>query len=580
MSTGQDKDIVLYASALFSIAVVLFLAVSTVREDADRWLEGPQIQALRRRLQAHPNDAALKREIRRRDEALRRRFFLYRRRRVIGGWLLLAGSLCFLWAWRRRESRRPPPRPRLPPRPDKAAEIYRKNRRAALSAVAAGAGLLLLAGVGLGGYAWVRLGRSGVRRRPAGPPESAWGRPAWSRAWPQFRGPTGMGLAPASGPWPRRWNLAAGQNLAWKVPAPPLPGNSSPVVWNRKLFLTGADKTRQAVYCYDAKTGTLLWTTPISPPRRNPQAFQKLEVMEDTGYAAPTPATDGARLYVTFATADIAALDFNGKVLWNWNAGPPDSAYGLASSLVVYDKLVLWQLDQGDDAKSGKSALYGIDGSTGKVVWRTPRPVPNSWSTPIVLSTPRGPRVVACGSPFVIAYDPRDGHELWRAKVLDGDVAPMPVAAGDRVFVTQAGAQAACIRLGGRGDVTKTHVAWTSYDGLSDTPSPITDGRFFIVPSSDGTVSCLDAATGKLLWEHGFDSGFQASPVATGTLIYLFSEDGTVFLIEFGPKFVLRGTLRIGEPVRATPAFAGGRIYVRTAKHLLCIRSGPAGSPP
>jgi len=259
--------------------------------------------------------------------------------------------------------------------------------------------------------------------------------------------------------------------------------------------------------------------------------------------------------------------------LWAWNPGLPDSAYGLASSLTICKDRVLWQLDQGSEAKEGKSSLYAIDGITGKVAWRTPRPVPNSWSTPIVVHTDAGVRIITCGSPFVIAYAAEDGHEVWRAKVLDGDVAPMPVFAAGRVYVTQAGAQAACIRTGGRGDVTKTHVLWTSYDGLSDTPSPVTDGKFLVAPSSDGALSCLDAATGNLLWDHMFDCSFQASPVKDGKKIYLFGDDGHVFIVEFGAKFTLYRTLKLGDPLRATPAFVDGRIYVRTEKHLLCIGS-------
>ncbi len=570
---------------LFCVGIAVLLLFFTFREGDDRWLESSDIADLRAQLDIDPGNKAVKEKLRRLDQRLRQEFFLQRRRRRIGGWLLLAGATVALWGIHWNNALQPEKLPNLPPPPEEQAHAAVRRRSLEVRVLTGMAAIFVLLGVAAG-LAGISARLAGDRHaRKAGPtsgggerrsPRSLYGAKAWRSNWPQFRGPTGMGLATGS-TWPTDWDVPTARNVAWKVPLPAPPGNSSPLVWGSQVFLTGADREKEVLHCFSSADGTLIRATEIRVKRSNPAAFHKLEVMEETGYAASTPATDGHRVFVTFATADIAAVDFEGRQIWSWNPGVPDSAYGLASSLAIYGDLVLWQLDQGSEAEEGKSRIFALDGRTGKPIWQVPRPVPNSWTTPVVVPTGAGAQIVAAGSPFVIAYAPDDGHEIWRAALLSGDVAPSPVAAGNRVFVTAAGAVAAAVRTDGRGDVTETHVLWKAYDGLPDTASPLTDGRFFLQAGSDGEVSCYDAQNGKLLWDEVFDCGFQASPILAGGLVYLFGDDGTVFLFPLAPKFALTAKLSLGEPVRATPAFAAGRIFVRGEKNLICI--GPPATP-
>jgi len=244
-----------------------------------------------------------------------------------------------------------------------------------------------------------------------------------------------------------------------------------------------------------------------SPPKGEPvegDEEEEEEIYEDTGYAAPTAGTDGERVYVTFATADIAALDFEGKIVWQQNFGPADNVYSMSSSLALFKDRVIWQLDKGASADEEKSSILALEGKTGEVVWQTPRPVGASWSSPVVVQTPGGPRIFTTAAPWVTAYEPEFGAEIWRASGLSGDVAPAAVYADGKVFATNEYAQVMAIRDDGQSDVTETHVVWIAEDGMSDAPSPLCDGKVLFQAHSSGQLTCFDAQTGKLLWEKEF----------------------------------------------------------------------------
>jgi len=367
--------------------------------------------------------------------------------------------------------------------------------------------------------------------------------------------------------------VKSGENVLWKTEVP-LPGKSSPVVWGRRVFLSGATAKQQKLFCFDRTSGKRLWEAKVQSPetakRLQFSPEEQVTVAEDAGFAAPTPVTDGKSVYVVFATGDVAAVDFGGKVLWVRNIGKPESPYGLSSSLALYKDIVIFQFDQGSSGEQKLSALYGLDAATGSTIWRTERPVGSSWSSPIVASTDAGSVVLTSGNPWVIAYDAESGSELWRCKGLSGDVAPSPVCADGKVFVTNQGAKAMAIRMGGSGDVTATHVAWTADEGLSEASSPLCDGKLFL-QATPGEVTCFDATTGKLLWKQAIDCGFWASPTLVGDVVCLPGSDGKVRLFKFAGSYEPLGDSAVGEPVHATPAFCDSQVFIRGDKHLFCI---------
>ncbi len=388
-----------------------------------------------------------------------------------------------------------------------------------------------------------------------------------SYPWPSFRGPGGLGISAYTN-IPSDWNGKTGDRILWKTKVP-LPGNNSPVVWGDRVFLSGGDENKLQVFCFDAFSGKLLWTGDVTraPLKSDEEPF---EVMEDTGFAAPTVVTDGRRVYAIFATGDIGCFDFNGKRIWTRSLGIPDSSYGYASSLAIYRNLVLIQYDQGG-SEDEMSKLIGLDGFSGQTVWETKRPVPNSWSSPIVTEIGDQFQVLTCGDPWVIAYEPVKGTELWRVKCLSGDIAPSLIYANGLVFAIEPYSKLVAIRPDGRGDVTETHIAWSIEEGTPDICSPVSNGKLIFLLTSEGLLTCYKVADGKRLWEQDLREGFWASPSLVGDKLYLLTEEGVMLIVQAGPEYKELTRCELGEECRASPAFADGRIYIRGLENLYCI---------
>ncbi|MBI2192233.1 MAG: PQQ-binding-like beta-propeller repeat protein [Planctomycetes bacterium] len=609
------------AGVLTAIVVVVLLAHPLRRQPAGL-LNSPELRSLKKELALRPGDEGLKARIREEDFRLRREFFEGQEFSERGIWLLLGAATLLLLALRaaiRGRMQWPGSRPA-------SEEVGRPECAAGKSQAAVAAVTLLLIGAALGlglrrppglppdalgrrPSEWAAIsgspvltpsGRSGAviadpaavaageLRHPAGIVQSAAAeRPGELRhpagtleetvttdptvVWPRFRGPRGDGVAagPAA---PQFWDGTTGANILWKAKVP-LPGENSPVVWNHRVFLTGSDREHREVYAFDAGTGEMLWRRGVETPegrRAGPP-----QVFESAGYAASTAAADGRRVYAVFANGDLAAFDFEGQRAWARNLGTPENAYGHASSLLVWRHLLLVQIDQGGGDER-KSRLLALRARTGETAWQANRPVPSSWSTPLLIESAGREQIITAASPWVIAYDPATGEELWRADCLGGEVAPSPTFGGGFVYVANAFARAAAIRPDGHGDVTRTHVAWTAEDGLPDVCSPLFgDGRLYLLAESFLTV--YDARTGRKLLERDLEARFQASPSLAGERLYLLTEGGVMILLDARGECPELGRCALGEEARASPAFAGDRLYLRGVRHLYGIEEGSAG---
>lgn len=391
----------------------------------------------------------------------------------------------------------------------------------------------------------------------------------WRRNWPRFRGPGGTGVS-AYDDIPTKWDGSSGDGILWKT-AIPLPGNSSPIVWDKHAFVTGADDKRRVIYCCDADSGKLLWEAEAPGTPESTAAVPK--VSEATGFASSTPATDGQRVYAMFANGDLAAVDYAGHVAWSRSLGMPKNTYGHATSLAMYRDLLLVQFDQG--TKQDKlSKLIAAKAETGETAWETPREVPNSWPTPTVIDFQGQPQIITAADPWVIAYAPSDGKEIWRAKCLQADVGPSPTFADGLVFVANEFPGMAAIRPDGSGDVTASHVVWEADVGSPDCCSPLATDKYLMVLASFGTLTCYHAKEGgEPFWEEDFDGAqFSSSPSLAGKLVYLFSEEGKAYIVEPTEKKCVRvAENELGEECVTSPAFQSGRIYIRGKEHLICI---------
>lgn len=575
-------------AGLFVLVVCAVLAWNYSRRLAKDPLESLSFQKLKADLSQTQKDehldptekqrrlASLKEQIRALDLALRRQYFHQRRLAASGAALLVAGALVVLLCLRAVSTMRrrlPAPTPHTTRRD---ADIA--TRRSSRWAVA-GLALVLAALAG-----WLHFGfRSTVpwpgqaqaaltsdEPKAVAAPVAATGLPSEEEMlanWPRFRGHGGTGITQEKG-IPTAWDAASGKGILWKT-AVPLPGNGSPVVWGDRVFLSGATEKVRQVLCFDAVGGKLLWSK--DAPGILQSTRQPPKIAEDTGFAASTMATDGRRVFAIFANGDLAAFDFQGNLAWSRSLGIPHNEYGLASSLATYKNLLLVQFDQGS-SKDGLSKLMGLDAATGNPVWETPRKAPASWSTPIVTQQGGQDQVVTTADPWVIAYDPADGKELWRAECLKQDIGPSPTFFGGVVYAVNNFPKLSAIRADGRGNVTKTHTLWVGEDGLPDTCSPLATERYVLLLASSGTVTCYDAKSGNKLWEKDFESDFCASPALADGHVYLIGKEGkcwVVALAQEGCKEVGQGNL--GESCVTSPAFRNGRMYLRGAKHLFAI---------
>ena len=554
----------------FSLIVCALLVHNDLQRRRTDPLNSSELEELKTRLLQDPRSAPLKEEIRALDLRLRQDYFRRREFSRVGGYLLLGGVLVFLAGLKSAGALRkrvPIPGTDL----DRAAPPEGAPESAAWSVAAfglvAGSALLwlaLLPRTSASREFWAAVDGAEV---PA-VAEVAYPSPEeLGRNWPRFRGPGGLGVS-AHTNLPTSWNGRTGEGIQWKVPVA-LPGENSPVVWGDRIFLTGATAERREVYCFDANSGSLRWQRVV--PRLPGSPSEPPGVMAETGFAAPTAATDGRRVYAIFANGDLAAFEVGGEPAWARSLGLPDNPYGHASSLTMYRDLLLVLFDQGA-RRDSLSAVMGLEARSGRTVWQTARPVPHSWASPIVIDAAAGPQLVTCADPWVMAHDPATGEELWRVDCLMGDVAPSPVFANRLVFAAQAGAYLAAIRPDGRGDVTDTHLVWTAEDGLPDIPSPASNGELvFLVTTYGGILTCYDVRDGTLVWEQELGASFESSPTVVGDRVYLMSQDGVMHIFAAARTYRELGRGELGEASNTCPAFLNGRIYIRGKEHLYCI---------
>jgi outer membrane protein assembly factor BamB len=378
------------------------------------------------------------------------------------------------------------------------------------------------------------------------------------RNFPFFRGFDGLGIAYQKN-IPTDWDGATGRNILWKIKIP-LPGFNSPIVWDDKVFLTGASNNKKEVYCIEARSGKILWTAEVKDIPGSPASPK---VTDDTGHAAPGMATDGQRVYAIFSNGDIIALDFAGNLVWAKNLGVPKNHYGHSSSLITIKNKLIVQYDQGAGGQ-----VMALSITTGDVLWSTPRKVKISWASPILISNAGRTEIVLVADPFVAGYDPETGAELWSIKGVIGEVGPSAAFADGVVFVTNEYSKTLAIKIG-----EKPEPLWESDEYLSDVPSPVATKDLLFLATSYGAVACYDAKTGDIFWEHEFDQGFYSSPMLVENRIYLINKQGVTHIFKADKTFELIAEPKLGEKSVCTPAFSNGRIYLRTETSLFCVGS-------
>lgn len=393
--------------------------------------------------------------------------------------------------------------------------------------------------------------------------------------WPEFRGPTGQGLAQAAA-LPVQWDLT--QNVRWKVRIPGK-GWSSPIVAQGRIFLTAAVSSaenppkRQSLRALglDAATGEILW---------NVEVFVKAIGSGETinaknSFASPTPITDGKFVFVHFGPDGTACLDRDGKRVWANDRLRYNSVHGAGGSPVFAGSRLVFHGDGAEDP-----FVVALDRDSGAVAWRTSRlPMASprwSFATPLEIEVQGARQLVSPAAQMVCSYDPATGRELWRVRYPNKwSIVPRPVFSHGLVFVCtgyDGPAELLAIRPTGSGDVTDSHVVWRTGSHVPHTPSPLVVGNEIFLVSDNGIASCRDVETGELRWRERVPGNYSASPVHAAGCIYMASERGVCTAIAASREYRQLGSSDLGEPILASLAVADGAIFVRTESSLYRIQ--------
>ena len=381
--------------------------------------------------------------------------------------------------------------------------------------------------------------------------------------WPRWRGPSGQGLVTGTG-YPDRWS--ATQNIVWKTPVPGS-GNSSPIVWKDRIFLTTAydGGRRLALRAHNRADGKFLWEA-FAPEGAAEFVHAK------NGNASATASTDGERVYVSFGSRGLMAFDFEGKLVWRQDFGAISNYWGTAGSPLLYkDRIILYQ----DQSRGGFVAAF--DTKTGRQLWRTARDGTVGWGTPIAIRVADHDELIVHGQSKVQAYNPDTGRELWRCNGSLQEVIPTPVVGYGMLFCSSGRAgPTLAIRPGGEGDVTRSHLVWSSPRGSPFIPSPILYGeQLYMVNDMQSIVTSFKATTGETMWQDRLGvaqrESFSASPVAFDGKIFFTNDEGETFVLRAGAKFELLHVNSIGERTLASPALVDGHWYIRTERNLIAI---------
>jgi len=410
--------------------------------------------------------------------------------------------------------------------------------------------------------------------------------------WPQWRGPLANGVAPHGNP-PVEWSET--RNVQWKV-ALPGRGSSTPIVWENQVFILTAiptgkkievkpdavppgpnahmvdpasEEQRFTVMALDRATGKVRWqqTAREKVPH---EGYHR-----DHGYASGSPVTDGQHLVAYFGSNGLFCYDLAGKLLWKKDLGLQKTRYGYGEgtspALHGNTVVILWDHE-------GEDLIVAFDVRDGKELWRQKRDEPTGWSTPLIIQNEGRWQVVANATNKVRSYDLATGEPLWECGGQTVNAIPSPVAGQGLVFVTSGfrGNALYAMRPNGRGDIAGTPaVAWSKRKHTPYVPSPLLYGNLLYLPSGNNAVlSILDASTGNPLVEaqrlEGL-KGLYASPVGAADRVYAVGRDGGAVVLRRTDKLEILATNRLEDGFDASPAIAGKQMFLRGRRSLYCL---------
>lgn len=388
--------------------------------------------------------------------------------------------------------------------------------------------------------------------------------------WPEFRGPTRDGHAASAG-LPLAWSET--ENVVWKTPIHDR-GWSSPVVWENQVWMTTATKDGKRLFavCVDRGTGEIVHDVKVFDVDA-PERIAKIN-----SYASPTPVIEADRVYLHYGTYGTACLDTRtGETLWTRRDLKCDHHMGPGSSPMLFGESLIFHVDAID-----VQYVVALDKTTGRTAWRTDRSIDytdvhpftrKASCTPAIIRADGLYQLISPGPKGMMGYDPNTGEELWKVRYFGWSMVPRPLFGHGLVFavIDYDHPELWAVRPNGRGDVTGTHVAWKLRKAVSNAASLLLIEDLLFMVSAGGIASCVEAKTGRIVWQERLEGEYWASPVYVDGRIYFFNSEADATVIEPARRFNGLATSRLDGQMLASPAVVGGALFLRSDTHLYRI---------
>ncbi len=392
--------------------------------------------------------------------------------------------------------------------------------------------------------------------------------------WPHWRGPSFNGVSDETN-LPLEWSTT--ENITWKLDLPGRSG-STPIVWGDQIFVIVTEGDQIALWSVDRLTGDRQWERSLGGGNR-PQRKANM--------STPSPVTDGESLWVLTSTGLLRRFDFDGNEIWmrdiEEDFWPWGLNWGYGSSPLLHEDMVIVQVLHGmhtDDP----SYLVSFDQTTGETIWMIERPTrairesPDSYTTPSIVETDEGLELVVTGGDVVTGHSLETGEELWRMDGLNPRnnasyrLVASPLVLDDIIFAPSRERPFLVLRAGGRGDITGTHLMWSTDSG-PDVPTPVTDGEILYILRDNGVMFAHDPVTGDVIWgpERIAPGTYSASPLLADGKLYMTSEDGITSVIRQGAEFEILATNDLEGYTLSSPIAVNGQIFIRTDFALWAI---------